>query len=179
MAKRKKILLIVFGFCFLSCVLLLTVSTFGQSKTIVKKVGAQDTLTDYYTSSRFTKVDDLTVNTKKGADLIETIDEAGNLDQLIHQNDRFEMYFNERLNIVKLKNKESGYVWSSALDKIDKTFLRLTTLRFCPAPSVSVISSTTQPTNLTVIPSIALSTRPESTKIPICIFSNRIPLKWK
>lgn len=120
MAKRKKILLIVFGFCFLSCVLLLTVSTFGQSKTIVKKVGAQDTLTDYYTSSRFTKVDDLTVNTKKGADLIETIDEAGNLDQLIHQNDRFEMYFNERLNIVKLKNKESGYVWSSALDKIDK-----------------------------------------------------------
>ena len=79
MAKRKKILLIVFGFCFLSCVLLLTVSTFGQSKTIVKKVGAQDTLTDYYTSSRFTKVDDLTVNTKKGADLIETIDEAETL----------------------------------------------------------------------------------------------------
>jgi hypothetical protein len=120
MAKRKKLVLIVLGFSFLSLTVLLTVNAFSANQTIVKALNSSDYDSGYYTSSRYTKVDDLTVNPKKGVKLIETMDEKGNLDQLIHENDRFLMYFNDRLNIVKLKNKESGYVWSSGLDEIDK-----------------------------------------------------------
>ena len=70
MAKRKKLVLIVLGFSFLSLTVLLTVNAFSANQTIVKALNSSDYDSGYYTSSRYTKVDDLTVNPKKGVKLI-------------------------------------------------------------------------------------------------------------
>ena len=65
-------------------------------------------------SSFYTGVDDLRVNPNKGS-LKED-------DQLVtrSENNKLELYFNNKLCIFKIKNLETGYIYSSALDEIDE-----------------------------------------------------------
>lgn len=85
-----------------------------------------DNSNDDFNSSRHTKVDDLSINTIKGvklrleADVDEEELSKQNYDVLVTKQNDNELYFNSYLNIFKVLNTNTGYVWSTGFDEINK-----------------------------------------------------------
>ncbi len=76
---------------------------------------------EIYNSNRYTQVDDLSIrddskNIEISSTGVETIfyNEIYKDDKLISKNDKLEMYFDSKTQIFKIKNIETGYIWSSA-----------------------------------------------------------------
>ncbi len=67
--------------------------------------------TGSYDDNRFTQMD---VAKKE-----ESTVKLNELDKLVTQNPYYELYFNEEINIIKLKNIETEYIYSSAIDELE------------------------------------------------------------
>lgn len=80
---------------------------------------------DSYNSNRFTKMDDLSVNPLKGVAVrseTEVTDEEKknkNYDVEVTTKANKTLYFNQYLNIFKVKNNQTGYVWSTGQEYYD------------------------------------------------------------
>lgn len=96
------------------CIGIITVDASPSSLSIeIEGNNYQNNLT--YDSNLFTGIDDLSLNEHKGS-LIED-------DKLIctSNNKKYELYFNEKLCIFKVKNTLTNYIYASAMDQIDDT----------------------------------------------------------
>lgn len=91
---------------------------------------------DLYNSSRFTNVDDLSENPSDGIKLRLSNEVSPedlnnkNYDDLIVEKNDHSLYFNEYLNIFKVKNETTGYVWSTGQDVIEQKNASTTTARY-------------------------------------------------
>ena len=88
-----------------------------------------------FESSRFTQQDDLSINTIKGVDLrlknnvTEEDETLLNYDKKVITCGNSTLYFNSYLNIFKVKNNLSGYVWATGRDVIYKSDASIATAR--------------------------------------------------
>lgn len=86
-----------------------------SSPSVIEKSITNRGTNDYliYDSNLHTGLDDLRENTQKGS--LNTDDKLVK----VSSNNKYELYFNEKLCIFKVKNNETGYIYASAMDKID------------------------------------------------------------
>ncbi len=80
---------------------------------------------DTFNSSRFTKMDDLSENPSNGAiirsenDVTDDEKANKNYDVVVSTRANKTLYFNEYLNIFKIKNNSTGYVWATGQEYYD------------------------------------------------------------
>ena len=103
-------------------VAMLSLVVFGTVKAleITSYVEADQSLRNYdyiedakLASSRYTRVDDLSIVDP------ELFIDIRSSDDLIASNDNFELYYNEDIVSFKIKDLETGYVWSTAIRNAD------------------------------------------------------------
>lgn len=116
MGKSKKIII---AFIIIVFIASLTIIIRAYQKTEITFQLSNSDFNVSYSSSHYTQVDDLKENPSFGSVLRLEVNETGNYDEHIISNEKYSLYFNRYLNIIKIKNKLTEYIWASGLDYID------------------------------------------------------------
>lgn len=129
----KKLLIIAIFILLIPTVIITANSIINDD--MIRNINSDNVLNTDFDSSRFTQSDDLSINTIKGVslklkdDVSEEELELKNYDIKITTRANSILYFNEYLNIFKVLNKQTGYVWSTGCDVIKKEDASVATAR--------------------------------------------------
>lgn len=119
----KKFVAIVITLLLMVPLFLVVANNITENEIIMFSNGITDNSNSIYNSSRFTGVDDFSENPSQGVALRLEKDanpedrNNGDYDELVITKGDSSLYFNQYLNIFKVKNNITGYLWSTGQDQ--------------------------------------------------------------